>query len=379
MEQERLALLALRLIPGVGDKLFRELIGQTGSATEVFRLPTSRLTRINGIGSHTAKAIRTSKTIQEAENQFKKAEQHLTRILFFTEPAYPERLKNVPDAPTVLFVKGNINLNKPKIIAVVGTRKSTSYGRALTHELIQGLKKYDPVIVSGLAYGIDIQAHTSCLQTGIPTIGILGSGLDIIYPSNHKSTASKMTNSGAIISEQPFGTGPDAHHFPARNRIIAGLSDAIVVVEAGEKGGALITSDIMNSYNRDVFAFPGSVFNPWSVGCNQLIRNHQAQLITGADDLASMMNWDSPTEVLTDQNKVPGDIQHQDGISGSILTAISLRKTATMDELQFITGLNSNILSSRLLMLELEGRINAMPGNLYCLSDGRTQNVLRFS
>lgn len=378
MEQERLALLALRLIPGVGDKLFKELVGQIGSASEIFRLPVSRLTRINGIGNQTARIIRNSKTMEEAEKQFKKAAHHQARILFFTDAAYPERLKGLPDAPAVLFVKGNLNTNKPRFIAVVGTRKATSYGRGLTNELILGLKKYDPVIVSGLAYGIDIQAHSTCIQENIPTIGVLGSGLDIIYPSQHKSTTDKMINNGSILSEQPFGSGPDAHHFPARNRIIAGISDAIVVVEAGEKGGALITADIMNSYNRDVFAFPGSVFSPWSTGCHQLIRNHQAQLITGADELANFMNWDSngPTTPSLKTPEFPANIA--DSISGSILTAIAGRKSATIDEIQFLTGLRTNDLSSRLLMLELEGHINALPGKMYCLSNPRSAAVLRF-
>lgn len=378
MEQERLALLALRLIPGIGDKLFKELVGQTGSASEIFKLPVSRLTRFNGIGNLTAKAIRNSKTMDMAENQFIKAEQHQTRILFFTETAYPERLKSLPDAPTVLFIKGNLNLNKPRFIAVVGTRKATSYGRGLTNELIQGLKKYDPVIVSGLAYGIDIQAHSSCLQENLPTIGVLGSGLDVIYPYQHKSTAEKMINNGSILTEQPFGSGPDAHHFPARNRIIAGISDAIVVVEAGEKGGALITADIMNSYNRDVFAFPGSIFSPYSNGCHQLIRTHQAQLITSAEELAGYMNWDTSGKTFHNHPESVQVTEHQDSFNGAILAAIASRKATTIDELQFLTGLKANDLSSRLLILELEGHIIAVPGKMYCLANPRSAGVLRF-
>ena len=362
MEQERLALLALRLISGVGDKLFRELIEQLGSASEVFKLPVSRLTRINGVGPRTARSIRHANTMAEAENQFKKAEHYQARIVFFNEAAYPERLKIVSDAPSVLFIKGHINLNRPKFIAIVGTRNATSYGRGLTQELIQNLKPYDPVVVSGLAYGIDIQAHTSSLQADIPTIGVLGSGLDHIYPASHKSTANKMVNAGALISEQPFGSGPDAHHFPARNRIIAGLSDALVVVEAGEKGGALITADIMNSYNREVLAMPGSTLNPWSVGCHQLIRSHQAQLITGATDLAAWLNWD----LEKPGNKpLKNPVSHPDAVAGTILAAFSDQKTSTVDDLQFLTGLNSNLLASRLLMLELEGLVTALPGNQY--------------
>ncbi|MFZ9503578.1 MAG: DNA-processing protein DprA [Cyclobacteriaceae bacterium] len=366
MEQERLALLALRLIPGVGDKLFKHLIETIGSASEVFRLPASRLMRIEGIGPRTAKAVRNAKTFQEAENQFLKAEQNQTRICIYSDPSYPRRLSTLSDAPTVLFIKGNVNLNQKRIVAVVGTRRATAYGKGLTHELIKGLKPYEPVVISGLAYGIDIQAHLSCLQVGLPTIGVLGSGIDTIYPNAHRNTAQKMLSCGGLITEEPFGSGPDAHHFPARNRIIAGLSDALVVIEAGEKGGALITADIMNSYNRDVFAFPGSLFNPWSAGCHHLIKSHQAQLITGVEDLIGHLNWDSP------KVEYPSPISqtHADPYANSILAAFTRFKPMTIDDLQYLTGLPLNTLSSRLLQLELEGKLNALPGNSYQLSKG---------
>ena len=366
MEQERLALLALRLIPGVGDKLFKQLIETVGSASEVFQIPSSRLMRLEGIGPRTAKAIRNAKTFQEAENQFLKADQNQTRICIYSDPSYPIRLSGLPDAPTVLYIKGNVNLNQKRTVAVVGTRRATAYGKGLAHELIKGLKPYEPLVISGLAYGIDIQAHLSCLQVGLPTIGVLGSGMDTIYPNAHRGTAQKMLSCGGLVTEEPFGSGPDAHHFPARNRIIAGLSDALVVIEAREKGGALITADIMNSYNRDVFAFAGSLFSPWSAGCHYLIKSHQAQLITGAEDLISLLNWDSPKA----EHPSPLDQTHADPHANSILNAFSHFKPITVDDLQYLTGLPLNTLSSRLLQLELEGKLNALPGNIYQLSKG---------
>ena len=193
-----------------------------------------------------------------------------------------------------------------------------------------------------------------------------GSGIDTIYPNAHRATALKMLASGGLVTEEPFGSGPDAHHFPARNRIIAGLSDALIVIEAGEKGGALITADIMNSYNRDVFAFPGSLFSPWSAGCHQLIKSHQAQLITGAEDLVSHLNWDTPTTECT----FPISQTHADPYANSILAAFTRLKPLTVDDLQYLTGLPLNRLSSRLLQLELEGKLNALPGNIYQLSKG---------
>lgn len=356
-------MLALRLVPGVGDRLFRELIEQIGSASEIFKLPASKLVKISGIGPQTAKAIRNAKLIAEAEKQILKAEQYQSHLYFYSDPAYPERLKNLPDAPSYLFVQGNINLNRKRIVAIVGTRKATSYGKCLTKELVKGLKPYDPLVVSGLAYGIDIQAHTSSLEESISTVGVLGSGLDHIYPSSHRSIAQKMLSNGGLITEELFGSGPDSHNFPSRNRIIAGLSDLVVVVEAGNKGGALITADIMNSYNREVFAYPGSRYNPWSAGCHQLIKQHQAHLITDAEDIALLMNWNSKAHEKTQKNQ----IAHPDPQSNSILAAFSIEKPIGIEEIQFHTGFSAKIVTSKLLFLELEGRINALPGNQYVI------------
>lgn len=365
-------MLALRLIPGVGDHLFRELMETAGSATEIFKFPVSKLTRIRGIGTQTASSIRNSGTFKLAEEQFRLAEKNHTGIYFYNEAAFPARLREVPDAPAVIFIKGNINLNHKRVIAIVGTRKATSYGRGLTHELIKGLKKFEPLVVSGLAYGIDIQAHSSCLQHEIPTIGVLGSGIDRIYPESHAGVAMKMISNGGLLTEEPFGSGPDAHHFPARNRIIAGLSDAIVVVEAGEKGGALITADIMNSYNRDVFALPGSIYSPWSAGCHQLIKSHQAQLITCADDIGAMLNWHVLPGPETNKHSTllsgTSLLKHPDPASAKILSFLSHQKPLNLDNLQYLTGLKSNELSSKMVLLEIEGRINALPGKLFQLS-----------
>lgn len=365
-------MLALRLVPGIGDRLFRELIESAGSATEIFRLPVSKLLKIRGIGEQTATSIKNAGTFRQAEEQISLADKNQTGIYFYNEPAFPGRLKELPDAPALIFVKGNINLNHKRVIAIVGTRKATSYGRGVTHELIKDLQSFEPLVVSGLAYGIDIQAHTSCLQLNIPTIGVLGSGIDRIYPEAHSRTAEKMISNGGLITEEPFGSGPDAHHFPARNRIIAGISDALVVVEAGEKGGALITADIMNSYNRDVLAIPGSIYNPWSAGCHRLIKNHQAHLITGAADLTRLLDW---SQSGTEKNPEPqgksltaDDQLHPDPASAAILSFLTKRKPVNLDDLQYLTGIRTSELSSKMVLLELEGKINALPGKLFQLA-----------
>ncbi|MBL7851069.1 MAG: DNA-protecting protein DprA, partial [Cyclobacteriaceae bacterium] len=280
MDPERLSFLALYFIPGIGPVLLRQLIAYCGSAQDVFRQPRQDLLRIPGIGDATADAIRTGRSMRLAEQEAARAERNDVHILLFTDAAYPARLKAVEDAPALLYVKGNTNFNHPRTVGIVGTRKATDYGKGCVEDLVKSLVLHQPQIISGLAYGIDIHAHKEALKNDLATIAVLGSGLDVIYPGAHKDTAHRMVNQGALISENPLGTSPDAHNFPQRNRIIAGMCDALIVVEAGDRGGALITADIANSYNRDVFAIPGNLHQPWSVGCNQLIKTNKANLLT---------------------------------------------------------------------------------------------------
>jgi DNA processing protein len=252
VNQNRLSFLALHFIPGVGDHLIKQLISYCGSAEQVFRTPKGRLLKIPGIGQVTAESIISEKSFRHAEDELRKAEKEETEILFFTDKNYPQRLKGIVDAPSILYHKGNASLNHPKTVAIVGTRQATEYGKQIASRIVESLKPHDPLIVSGLAYGIDIQAHKQALKVGLPTLAVMGSGIDIIYPSAHSDTAKRIATQGGLLSENKFGTKPDAHNFPARNRIIAGLCDALIVVEAADKGGALITAEIANSYNKDV-------------------------------------------------------------------------------------------------------------------------------
>lgn len=291
MDAERISFLALHLVPGVGDFLIKQLVSYCGSAEEVFKQSKGKLLKIPGIGDITADAIHQGKLRHKAEREFEKAARENTEILFFTDKAFPVRLRNIDDAPSMLYVKGNINLNQQKTVAIVGTRQATAYGKDQVERLVESLVPHQVLIVSGLAYGIDIHAHKLALQHGLQTVGVLGSGLDVIYPAAHLETARKMVNQGGLITENPFGTQPDAHNFPARNRIIAGLCDALIVVEAAQKGGALITAEIANSYNKDVFAVPGNLGHTFSEGCNKLIKIHKANLFTSVKDLEYIMNW----------------------------------------------------------------------------------------
>jgi DNA processing protein len=277
----------------LGDYTIRQLISYCGSAEKIFQTPKGKLLKIPGIGSITADAIRKGKPFEKAEREIRRAEKEGVQLRFFIDKNYPSRLKQIQDAPTLLYLKGNIEFENPKMVAIVGTRKATGYGKQCVEELINGLIPHRATIVSGLAYGIDIHAHKQAVKVNLPTLGVMGSGIDVIYPASHKDVARKMYPHGGLITEHPFGTRPDAHNFPARNRIVAAMSDAIVIVEAAATGGALITAEIANSYNKDVFAFPGNVGQSTSEGCNNLIKSNKAFLITSVKDLEYLMNWDA--------------------------------------------------------------------------------------
>lgn len=367
MDPERLCFLALHFIPGIGDVLQKQLISYCGSAQEVFRQSQSKLLRIPGIGETTAVSIRNGKPLHLAELEFRKAEKEEVQILFYTDAAYPHRLKGIEDAPVVLYVKGNTNLNSARTVGIVGTRKATSYGKTCVEELIKGLVAHQSVIVSGLAYGIDIHAHKEALKAGLPTLAVLGSGIDVIYPSAHSDTAKRLVNQGALITENCFGTKPDAHNFPQRNRIIAGLCDALVVMEAREKGGALITAELANGYNRDVFAVPGDIHSPCSMGCNKLIRNHKANLLTSIKDLEYIMNWS--LDPVNESSQLALDLGELGEEELRVLNIIRDKKRSlSLDELGFITGHTPGPLSALLLGLEFKNRIKALPGKMYVAS-----------
>lgn len=356
--------MALHLVPGVGDFLIKQLISYCGSAQQVFRQSKGKLLKIPGIGEVTANAIHEGKARHNAEKEFRKAEREDTRILFFTDKSYPARLKSIEDAPPLLYVKGNINLNPLKTVAIVGSRQATDYGKEQVEKIIEDLVPHQALIISGLAYGIDIHAHKLALRYGLSTIGVMGSGIDVIYPSAHRETAKKMINQGGLVTENPFGTKPDAHNFPARNRIIAGMCDALVVVEAAAKGGALITAEIANSYNKDVFAIPGNLTNTFSEGCNKLIKINKANLFMSVKDLEYIMNWNTENESTSQQLSL--DLSLLEPHEQAVLTILIQKRTSVaMDELSFLTGLGQGLLASHLLSLEFKNMVISLPGKLY--------------
>jgi DNA processing protein len=358
--------LSLCRVPQIGDVYISQLLRHAGSASALFAMGRKRLESIPGIGSARANAILQFRDHARSEKEIHFAKQNGISILVKGMTNYPSRLEHCQDSPHILFYKGKQSLNHPRIISIVGTRSPTAYGRERTLELIQSLANENVVILSGLAYGIDTIAHQEALRVKLPTIGVLGHGLDKMYPFANRHIASEMLGNGGLLTEFWHGTKPDRQNFPQRNRIVSGLADAVVVVESGEKGGSLITADIANSYNRDVFAYPGRASDVSSKGCNDLIRNHLAQLITSGQDLMEQLNWCSSskkanviqpslfTELTVEEKQICELIQTVSPIS--------------IDLLQGKSGFRSSQLASILLSLELKGIVQVLPGKTYALS-----------
>jgi DNA processing protein len=359
--------IALTLIPGVGSILIRQLISYCGSATEVFQSPLARLMKIPGIGEVTARAILKPGPLHEAEQVMKRLEKMGASALFYTDKAYPARLKTLYDAPALLYFQGNGNLNATRTLGLVGTRQATEYGRRITNEIIEAVTPFGSSIISGLAYGIDIAAHRSSLANGLPTIGVMASGLDVIYPNVHQKTAGEMLTLGGLLTESRPGTKPDAHLFPARNRIIAGLSDVVIVVEAAAKGGALITAEYANNYHREVFAVPGQLNQAFSAGCNKLIRENKAQIYTSPADIIEALNWDLNSDSVSLKNTPPALPLNLTEEESQLLAL--LRQTADLhvDELSWKSQIPMGRLASLLLTLEFQGFIRSLPGKKYAL------------
>lgn len=358
--------LSLCRIPQIGDIYISQLIKHAGSASALFTMGRRRLELIPGIGSARANAILQFKDHVRSEKEISFAKRNGIEIIVKGMKEYPSRLEHCHDAPHVLFFKGNHSINHTRIIGVVGTRSPTAYGRERTIELLSALSKENILVLSGLAYGIDTIAHQEAMKVGLPTIGVLGHGLDKIYPFANRHIAGEMLAHGGLLTEFWHGTKPDRQNFPKRNRIVSGLVDALVVIESGEKGGSLITADIANSYNKDVFAFPGRVSDVHSKGCNELIRNHQAHLISSGRDLLEMMNWMPRTEKRG--NIQPVLFPDLSPVEQSVYDILHTNSPVPIDLLHGLSGLRSSELAAVLLSMELKGIVHVLPGKTYALS-----------
>lgn len=356
--------IALTLIPGLGNVNSKKIVAYLGGLEPVFDEKKKLLLKVPNIGETTAKNILENReyALEMAEKEVAQCEKEGINIIHYFSKAYPYRLKNCEDAPLALFTKGNIHLNKQKVVSIVGTRKATDYGKSFCEKLIEDLKPHNPLIVSGLAYGIDIFSHRAALANNLPTIAVLAHGLDHVYPQMHYNTAKKMMENGGLVSDFRTGTNPDKENFPKRNRIIAGLADLTIVIESSKKGGSLITAEYANAYNRDVFALPGRINDEFSEGCNRLIKTHKAFLLESVKDIEYIMGWEKETENTTNpQTQLLLDLTPEEEIIVNQLKTQEL----PIDDLAIRCDMPVSKTASVLLTLELKNIVKSLPGKLY--------------
>lgn len=359
--------LALAASDGVGSIQAKRLLEYFGSAEDVFKASKKELRKVENITTKSIDSILSKHGYQRAEYEIEYIIENNVRVFCILDADYPFRLRHVPDPPVLLFVRGSINLNQFRTVAIVGTRKATDYARSTVAKLVEGMQGLQVCIVSGLALGVDGYAHQAALDFDLPTIGVLGHGVDRIYPGQHRALAKTMLESGAIVSEFFSKTPPDRENFPRRNRIIAGLSDAVIVIESKNHGGSMITADIANGYSRDVFAYPGRTTDEYSEGCNNLIRTNRAYLMSGAQDLASIMNWDLPkskTQTKAIQKPIFADLTEEEE---KVVHSIAAKGKIGLEEMSVTLAMPVSQLAVTLLNLEIKGIAVASPGKVYSL------------
>jgi DNA processing protein len=352
------------MVPNIGDVQAKILLDHFGNGQNVFNASKRDLGHCEGIGEIRAKSIKDFSDFSKAEEELAFIEKYKIQALTLSDDAYPKRFLNCFDPPPLLYYRGAASLNDSKMLAVVGTRTSTDYGKQVTEQLVEDLSAEGIVIISGLAYGIDAIAHKAALKNNLKTIAVVGHGLDTIYPSQHKSLAKEIVLQGGILTEFTSKTKPDKHNFPTRNRIVAGMSDATIVVESSVKGGSLITAKMALSYNRDVFAFPGRSTDARSGGCNQLIKNNQAVLLTDAKQLLEYLGWDNKKVKPKQQRELFINLTPD---QQTLIDILKEKETLHIDELYLKSGLTSSAVASAMLTLEFDNIIASMPGKMYRL------------
>jgi DNA processing protein len=372
MEQELFYAMALTRLTNFNFQQALELYRTVGSAQQIYEHRTDIGDVVGDCSPRLVEALKDwNEPMKRAEFELQYMQENGIRGLTLNDDDYPQRLRECPDAPIVLYYKGNADLNQAKIVCIVGTRQMTTYGQDLIRRFVRDLRLQCPqvLIASGLAYGVDIHAHREALVNGFPTVGVLAHGLDQIYPYRHKETAAQMLNHGGLLTEFMTQTNADKANFVRRNRIVAGMSDACIVVESAAKGGGLITAEIAQSYDRAVFAFPGAVGMPYSEGCNNLIRDNGAGLISNANDFVKAMGW--PSEAQRQQG-------YTDGIERNLFPDLSPEETKIVALLQQTNDLQLNILSVKtgipigsltalLFQLEMKGVVKPLAGGMYHL------------
>lgn len=364
MREEMHNRIALTLIPQIGHVVAKELLHHFGNATAIFKAKKRELERIPGVGEYRANAIKNFRDHAAAEKEMAFIETNDIDAVFYTDAGYPQRLQHCYDSPVMLYAKGAVKLQADKMLGIVGTRKPTAYGIQLCEQFIDAFKNEQITIVSGLAYGIDITAHRAALKADLPTIGVLAHGLDNLYPSSHYYTAQQMLKTGGLLTDFPSGSKLNRQNFPRRNRIVAGLCDAILVIESGVKGGSLITADIASGYNRDVMAIPGRISDPGSAGCLELIKQNKASLVTSAQDVLETLNW-RPSAPVTKPVAQQSLFDHLDTDEQAILQLLAAHKALHLDEILHRSALSRALVAEKLMQLEMMALLRPLPGNTY--------------
>jgi DNA processing protein len=355
--------IGIGLIPMIGCIMARKLIAYTGGVEAVFTEKRSNLLKIPSVGEAIAREISSQQVLQRAEREIEFMEKNDIKALFYLDKGFPARLQHCEDAPLILFVKGDANMDSPKILSIVGTRSATEYGKELCSKIISGLaaNHQELLIVSGLAYGIDICAHKEALANNLQTVAVLGHGLGTVYPGLHKNIAARIVKQGALTTEFLHDAGPDKPNFVKRNRIIAGMADATLVVESAVRGGALITADLANSYNRDVLAIPGRSHDEFSAGCNKLIKTNKAALVEGAEDIEYILGWQVEKRKTTQRNLFPKLAPEE----LKIFNVLKENGELTIDILCLKAEMPVSKASALLLNMEFSGVVRSLPGKVY--------------
>lgn len=361
-DQDLFYLLALLKVDGVGDIMAKKMLMHCGNAENVFKTKINQIAAIDGVGSVLLKNLKDNSIFDKANRELEFIKSNDVKVSFFQDQDYPERLKHCFDSPVLIFSSGNINLKNKKIISIVGTRQITSYGIQFCKKLIDDLAPLDPIIVSGFAYGVDIVAHQLAMDYNLQTIGVLAHGLNQIYPKTHKKYVAAMEQNGGFITEFWSTSNPDKENFVRRNRIVAGMTEATIVIESADRGGSLITANLANDYNRDVFAVPGRVTDKYSQGCNDLIKTQKANVLTSAADLIYILNWNIENKGKTVQKQLFVELEADEQ---KVYDFLLKNGKELLDMIALQCDLPIYKISGLLLNMELKGVIRPLPGKLF--------------
>lgn len=361
-DQELFYLLALLKVDGIGDIMAKKLLTHFGNPEAIFKVKSNQIAGIDGVGSVLLRNLKDRTVFEKASKELEFIKLNAINVSFFQEENYPDRLKHCIDSPVLIFTSGNINLKNKKLISIVGTRQITSYGMEFCKKFIEDLAPLDPVIVSGFAYGVDIVAHQLAMDNNLQTIGVLAHGLNQIYPKMHKKYIARMEENGGFITEFWSSSNPDKEKFVRRNRIVAGMTEATIVIESADKGGSLITANLANDYNRDVFAVPGRVTDKYSQGCNDLIKTQKANVLTSAADLVYVLNWDIENKSKPVQKQLFVELEVEEQ---KIYDFLLKNGKELLDVIALQCDFPIYKISGILLNMELKGVIRPLPGKLF--------------